>query len=157
MRWKVRASLNRHLACFALFVRRLSPLVGLGYIVARNREIDNAGRMNQGRLNAASESWHSTQWQLSGANQILAVSYANEATAIGEASKAMATQDIEKKKAGVKRLEQIAKQKELKIAAVMANYNPPPVNGRPVILTTLAVMFVSSAVWLLVRTKEITV
>lgn len=112
--------------------------------------------MHQGRLNEASDSWHSTQWQLSGANQILAVSYMNEATAIGEASKAMAAQDIENKKAEVERLEQIAKQKEIKIAAVMANYTPPPVNGRQVILATLVVMIATGAVWQLARTQEVT-
>jgi hypothetical protein len=140
----------------ALLVLCISPLVGLGNIIARNREIDNAGRMHQGRLNEASDSWHSTQWQLAGANQILAVSYMNEATAIGEASKAMAAQDIENKKAEVERLEQIAKQKEIKIAAVMANYTPPPVNGRQVILATLVVMIATGAVWQLARTQEVT-
>lgn len=78
----------------------------------------------------------------------------NETTAIGEASKAMAAQDVASKKAEVERLEQIAKQKERKIAAVMANYNPHPVNGRPVILITLAVMIVASAVWQLANTES---
>ena len=118
MHCKGQSSLNRYFSCAALLVFCLSPLFGLGNIIAKNREIDNAGRMHQGRLNAASNSWHSTQWQLSGANQILAVSYMNEATAIGEASKAMAAQDIKNKKAVVERLEQIARQKELKIASV---------------------------------------
>jgi hypothetical protein len=145
--------MNKYLASAALLVLWLSPLIGLGNIIARNREIENSGRMHQGRLNEASDSWHSIQRQLSGANQILAVSYMNEATAIGEASKAMAAQDIENKKAEMERLEQIAKQKELKIAAVVANYNPPPVNGRPVILATLAVMIAAGTVWQLAKKK----
>ncbi|MBN8600364.1 MAG: hypothetical protein J0M26_05015 [Planctomycetes bacterium] len=153
---KAKASLNRYISQVAFFVVCLSPLIGLGNIIARNREIENAGRTHQGRLNAASDSWHSTQWQLSGANQILAVSYVNEATAIGEASKALAAQEVENKKAEVERLEQIAKQKELKIAAVMANYNPPPVNGRSIILNTLAVIIAAGIVWQLAKSKGVT-
>lgn len=153
MHWNLNGTMNEYLAHAAVIVLCLSPLVGLGNIIAKNREIENAGRMHQGRLNEASDLWNSTQWQLSGANQILAVSYMNEATAIGEASKAMAAQDLENKKAEVERLEQIANQKEIKIAAVMANYSPPPMNGRQVIITTLAVMAASAAVWQLARPK----
>ena len=69
----------------------------------------------------------------------------------------MAAHDTGGKKAAIERLEQIAAPKELKIAAVVANYDLPPVNGRPVILTTLAVMIAAGAVRQLTKVKEFTV
>lgn len=95
------------------------------------------------------------QHRLDGANQMLAAATMNEATAIGEASKAMAGTDIENKKAEVERLEHIARQRELKIAAVVANYIPPPVNGRQVILATAVVMIAAVAFWQLAGVKEV--
>ena len=155
MQSKANVSLSRYLSYAALFAFFLSPLFGLGNIIARNREIANAGRMQQARLDEATGAWRSEQWSISAAYQMLAASQVNEATVIGKASKAMAAQDVQHKKTAVEELEQVAKQKELKIAAVVTNYTSPPMNGRTVILSTFALMIASAAVWQRVTAKEV--
>lgn len=147
MQRKGQTSSNRHLARFALFVLCLSPLVGLGNIIARNREIDNAGRMHQGRLDALTSSWHGAQRRVAAANEMLAVSKNNEATASSEASKVMAAKDVANKQVDLNRALQEAHDYEARIAKQMDHYTPPRQNGWQTLMGVVVVMSLSAFVW----------
>lgn len=147
MRWKVRASSSRHLARFALFVLCLSPLVGLGNTIARNREIDNAGRMHQGRLDALTSSWHGAQRRVAAANEMLAASKNNEATASTEASKVMAARDVANKQVDLNRALKEAQDAEARIGKQMDLYIPPRQNGWQTLLGIVVAMGLSALVW----------
>lgn len=129
MHCKGQSSLNRYFSCASLLVFCLSPLFGLGNIIAKNREIDNAGRMHQGRLDALSSSWHGAQRRVAAANEMLAASKINEATASTEASKVMAAQDVAKKHVDLNRALQEALDYEARIAKQMDHYTPRRQNG----------------------------
>lgn len=141
------SSLNRYFSCVALLVFCLSPLFGLGNIIARNREIDNAGRMHQGRLDALSSSWHGAQRRVAGANEMLAASKINEATAATEASKVMAAKDVANKQVDLNRALQEAHDYEAHIAKQMDHYAPPRQNGRQTLLGIMVAMGLSAFVW----------
>lgn len=146
MHCKGQSSLNRYFSCAALLVFCLSPLFGLGNIIAKNREIDNAGRMHQGRLDALSSSWHGAQRRVAGANEMLAASKINEATASTEASKVMAAQDVAKKQLDLNRALQEAHNYEAHIANQMDHYIPPRQNGLQILLGIMVAMGLSAFV-----------
>jgi hypothetical protein len=147
MQCKGQTSLSRHLARFALFVLCLSPLVGLGNIIARNREVDNAGRMHQGRLDALTSSWHGAQRRVAAANEMLAASKINEANASSEASKVMAAQDVVNKQVDLNRALQEAHDVEARIAKQMDHYIQPRQNGWQTLMGIVVVMSLSAFVW----------
>lgn len=147
MHCKGQSSLNRYFSCAALLVFCLSPLFGLGNIVARNREIDNAGRMHQRRLDALISSWHGAQRRVAGANEMLAASKINEATASTEASKVMAAQDVAKKHVDLNRALQEALDYEARIAKQMDHYTPRRQNGWQNLLGIMVAMGLSAFVW----------
>lgn len=147
-------SLRKYLAQAALLVLCLSPLVGLGNITARNREIDNAGRMHQGRLDALSGTWQGAQRRVAAANEQLAASRINEATASSEASKVMATKDVANKQAELNQVLQEAHDVETRIAKQMDRYIPPKQNGRQNVLGIILAMSLSAIAWGWARTGD---
>lgn len=147
MNINVRASFKRYLAQAALLAICLSPLVGLGNIIARNRSIENAGRMQQGRLDALSGVWWGSQHRISAANEMLAASRINAATAMSEASKAMATKDVAKKLAEVERLLKAADEIVLRMDKQVAGFIPPKHNGWQNVLGMMLAMGLSAIAW----------
>lgn len=147
MHWNLNGTMNKVLAHTALIVLGFSPLVGLGNIIARNREIDNAGRTHQGRMDALTSSWHGAQRRVAAANEMLAASSINEATASSEASKVMAVQDVANKQVDLNRALQDAHDYEARIAKQMDHYIPPRQNGWQNLLGIVVVMTLSAIVW----------
>jgi len=147
MHWNLNGTMNMVLAHAALIVLCLGPLIGLGNMIARNREIDNAGRMHQGRLDALASSWHGAQRRVAAANEMLAASSINDATASTEASKVMAAQDVANKQVDLNRAIQEAHDYEARIAKQMDHYIPPRQNGWQTLLGSVVLMGLSAFVW----------
>ena len=139
--------MNKYLAHAALIVLFLSPLIGLGNIIAKNREIENAARMHQGLLDALTSLWHGAQRRVAAANEMLAVSKNNEATASSEASKVMAAKDVANKQVDLTRALQEAHDYEARIAKQMDHYTPPRQNGWQTLMGVVVVMSLSAFVW----------
>lgn len=119
----------------------------MGNMIARNREIENAGRMHQGRMDALTSSWNGTQRRVAAANEMLAASRINEATASSEASKVMAAQDVANKQVDLNRAIQEAHDLEARIATLMThNHHPRPSIGQN-LLGIVIVMSLSVILW----------